>query len=302
MRAIVTGSAGFIGGHLVEELVGRGYRVTAIDRQSPTAGLAQHVVLDLADDPHGSGLTEAVSRADVVFHLAAVPGVRGSGPAVEQSRRLNNVIATMNLLSVVPLPVPVVATSSSSVYGWLSAGHASREGDPLRPRGGYARSKQTMERVCEQRRARGGVVAVMRPFTVAGEGQRPDMAFSTWLRALEAGEPIRILGSGDRTRDVTDVAHVVEGLIRAAEHGVNEAVNLGTGVSHRLIDMATTMLDLTGIDAEIVYQPVGVEEVDATRADTTRCRDLLSFVPETDLRSLLTRQIAAAAPLAGVAG
>lgn len=301
MRAVVTGAAGFIGAHLVDELERRGYRVTGVDLQSVTTG-SDHLVLDLADDTSRSALAEAVGRADVVFHLAAVAGVRENTPAVEAARRRNNVVATRDLLKVVPLSVPVVATSSSSVYGSLGTGHASREDDPLRPRGGYARSKQAMEQICEQRRARGGVVAIMRPFTVAGEGQRPDMAFSTWLRALEAGEPIRILGSGLRSRDVTDVSHVIEGLIRAAEREVNETVNLGTGISHRLIDLATTMIQVTGIDAEIVYHPVGVEEVDATRADPTRCHELLSFVPETDLRSLLARQISTATSLAGVTG
>lgn len=295
VKAVVTGSAGFIGSHLVTALVGRGYRVTGVDRRSvvPPPG-AEQVTLDLAD-ASPSQLGVLVSDADLVFHLAALPGVRGSGAAIEQARRRDNVEAARNLLAVVPLDVAVVATSSSSVYG-SSRGTASREDDPLRPKGGYARSKIAMEEICEQRRARGGVVAVVRPFTVAGEGQRPDMAFAAWLGALRRGEPIRIFGSEERSRDVTDIRDVVECLIRAGERGVDMPINIGTGIGHRLIDMARTLMDISGIDGEVVRTPVLTEDVDATRADTTRCRDLLGLTPRTDLRQLLARQVEATAP------
>lgn len=295
MKAVVTGSAGFIGSHLVERLIGRGYRVTGIDRQSRSDGASyEHMTIDLSDHPSRNDLADVVAGADLVFHLAAKPGVRDSGPAIDAMRQRDNVVATRNLLSVVPDATPVVATSSSSVYGGSPVGVGSREGDALRPKGGYARSKVAMERICEERRARGGLIASIRPFTVAGEGQRPDMAFSLWLDALQNGKPIHLLGSGNRSRDITDIRDAIEGLIRAGELGINETVNLGTGVGHRLIDMATTLLEVTGLDGDIVHRPVSGEEVDATLADTTRCRRLLGFVPVTDLADLLTRQVDAA--------
>jgi nucleoside-diphosphate-sugar epimerase len=301
VKAVVTGSTGFIGTHLVAALVARDYRVTGIDRRSaaPVSG-AEHLTLDLVQAAPEL-LGDLVSDANLVFHLAALPGVRGSGPSIEEARRRDNVEAACALLSVVPLDVPVVATSSSSVYG-TSSGPGSSEDDPLRPMGGYARSKIAMEEACERHRARGGVVAVVRPFTVAGEGQRPDMAFSVWLRALRRGEPIRIFGSEERSRDVTDIRDVVEGLIRAGERGVDEPVNLGTGVGHRLIDLARTLIEVSGIEGEIVRTPVSTEDVDATRADTTRCRELLGLEPRTDLRQLLARQVEAATPDQAVAG
>jgi nucleoside-diphosphate-sugar epimerase len=152
-----------------------------------------------------------------------------------------------------------------------------------------------MEELCEKRRALGAIVAVVRPFTVAGEGQRSDMAFSIWLEALRRGDPIRILGSENRSRDITDVRDVVEGLIRAGERQVNTTVNLGTGVGHRLIDMAQALLAVTGRDGEVVVQPASTDEVAATLADTTRCGQLLGFVPETDLHDVLGRQVDATA-------
>lgn len=307
MKAVVTGSAGFIGTHLVDELVERGYRVSGIDRQSrPGRPGYEHHLLDLADEASRRCLPEIVAGADLVFHLAARPGVRGGGTLVDEQRRRDNVDATCRLLGAIPLSTPVVATSSSSVYGGSRLRPdglvASRETDALRPRGGYARSKVEMERLCAARRDRGGLVAVIRPFTVAGEGQRPDMAFSIWLDALRRGEPIRILGSPDRRRDVTDIRDVVEGLLRAGERGVNGTVNLGTGVAHRLLDMARALLAVSGRGGEVSIQPGWAEEVDATLADTTRCAETLGFVPHTDLVALLRRQVEAAAPMTAMVG
>lgn len=302
MRAVVTGSAGFIGGHLVDSLVDRGYRVIGIDRQSKTHQPGyRHAVLDLAHDVRKTGLSELLIGADVVFHLAARPGVRGNGSALQEMRQQDNVIATRNLLSITPKAVPVVATSSSSVYGGSSSGSPSREDHPLRPRGGYARSKLDMERLCNMHRAQGGVVAVVRPFTVAGEGQRPDMAFSIWLDAMLKGDPIRIFGSGQRSRDITDIRDAVEGLIRAGERGVNETVNLGSGVTHRLVDLARALIAVSGLETDILVQPASSDEVDVTLADTTRCSQLLGFVPWTDLHGLLARQIEAASRIQAMA-
>lgn len=292
----MTGSAGFIGRHLTDALVERGYRVTGVDRQSRfDSGDYEHYILDLGDDPQTSGLLGLMAGADVVFHLAARPGVRGHGSAIQRERYRDNVVATRHLLDVTPPSTALVVTSSSSVYGGSRHGRPCREGDELLPRGGYARSKVIVEQLCEVRRERGGVVTVVRPFTVAGEHQRSDMAFSIWLDALSRGEPIRIFGSPSRSRDITDVRDVVEGLIRAGERGLNRTINLGTGVGYRLIDMARVLMDVYGRETDVVTHPVSAEDVDATLADTTLCQELLGFTPQTDLYSLLARQAAAAA-------
>lgn len=142
---------------------------------------------------------------------------------------------------------------------------------------------------------------MVRPFTVAGEGQRPDMAFSLWLDAVLKGDPIRIFGSGQRSRDITDIRDAVEGLIRAGERGVNETVNLGSGVTHRLVELARALIAVSGRDTDILVQPASSDEVDVTLADTTRCSQLLGFVPRTDLHRLLARQIEAASRIQAMA-
>jgi nucleoside-diphosphate-sugar epimerase len=179
------------------------------------------------------------------------------GPGVDGLRYRDNVLAAERVLRAVPPSVPVVVASSSSVYGGALHGgrlHPSRESDPLRPCGGYARSKVELERRCWQRAAAGGLVAVARPFTVAGERQRPDMAIARRLAAVRGGQPIRILGDPNRTRDVTDVGDVAFGLLGMAARAVTGPVNLGTGVGHRLAEIASAVGAALGEQAEVVTE------------------------------------------------
>ncbi|MPZ51934.1 MAG: NAD-dependent epimerase/dehydratase family protein [Acidimicrobiia bacterium] len=295
MRALVTGSSGFIGGHLVRELRRRGTEVIGIDRRATPDSSWEHRI-DLSDRSNHCRIADLAETSDVVFHLAARPGVRDTSPDIRMRRHHDNVLATTVLLDGVPLQTPVVVTSSSSVYGSAMVEgdlKACQEDDPLRPLGGYARSKVMTEELCWRRAAEGGRIAVARPFTVAGEGQRPDMAFSTWIDAIAMGAPIRLFGSPNRVRDVTDVDHVVNGLIAMSERSFGGTVNLGTGKCHRIIDMARTVIECMGRPTRIEVVDGGGEEVDGTLADTTRCERVLGFVPSTDLEALVERMVGA---------
>ena len=149
-----------------------------------------------------------------------------------------------------------------------------------------------MERLCAER----GDVAVLRPFTVAGEGQRPDMALARWIAAVRAGRPIGILGSAARTRDVTDVRDLVRALRAAAERGVTGPLNVGTGRPRTLAELAAAVCRALGTPAELVVRPAAAVEPAATWADTTLLGRRLGFVPVTDLDALVARQVAAAPP------
>ena len=299
MSVVVTGAAGFIGRNLVQALTARGETVVGIDRR-PGIPLDARLLLGDLNDGSNDDITSALGNADAVFHLAGFPGVRASGPGVEQRRRLENVGTAGRVLDVVPLDVPLVVTSSSSVYGGTT-GRPCAEGDTPNPRGSYARSKVDVERLCARRVSRGGHVAVARPFTVAGEGQRPDMAISRWIAAAQSGEPLTVIGSGDRTRDITDVRDVVEGLLRMLDHGVRATVNLGTGVGNRLDAVIDAVAAAVDRDVRLVVAPAGAEEPPATLADTRRCQELLGFVPTTDIDAVVRRQLASSLVTAGAA-
>ena len=295
MTVVVTGAAGFIGGQLVTALADAGHDVVAIDRRPmpalPASALGLQV--DLLDDT----AADAIRTAEAVFHLAARPGVRETGAAVERERHRDNVLATAAVLAATPLGTPLVVTSSSSVYGG-TLGRPCHEDDALSPRGGYAQSKVAVEQQCADRLARGGAVAVARPFTVAGEGQRADMAIAMWLDAVRRGEPVRVLGGPERSRDITDVRDVVRAVIGLADRGLGHVVNVGTGVGHTLAEVLDAVCVAVGRTAEVVCAPAASVEVRATLADTTRCERLLGWRPTTDLTDLVRRQASVRAPRA----
>jgi hypothetical protein len=113
------------------------------------------------------------------------------------------------------------------------------------------------------------------------------------LAALRAGREVRLFGSGARRRDITDVADVAEGMVRMLERRIEQMVNLGTGTSHRLDDVVATVARQCGLEPVVAVEPAAADDVVTTRADVERCRELLGFVPVTDLATLVARQIAA---------
>jgi len=295
MAVVVTGAAGFIGTQLVARLLRDGHHVIGIDRRLGVPSGAVALRGELSTPTHE--MLDALRRADAVFHLAGCPGVRGSGSDLAARRWRDNVLAGDIVLGATPASTPLVVTSSSSVYGGATvtadAVRACREDDRLNPRGGYARSKAVLEAHCAERAHSGGRVTVVRPFTVAGEGQRPDMAIATWIAAALRQQPLTILGSPHRLRDITDVRDVVEGLVRAAHQVQSQVINLGTGVGHRLSELAAAVQRVMGVRVATQLQPAYPAEVVATLADTSRCRAILNFVPRTDLDDVVRRQVAA---------
>lgn len=295
MTVVVTGAAGFIGRHVVSLIRRRGVEVVGIDRHTwtPIAGEVA-IVSDVAEpDPV---VDRMLRRATGVVHLAACAGVRDQGPDVAMRRWRDNVVAGARVLEVTPTSTMVVVASSSSVYG--GAGPVDRlrpcrEDDRVAPQGGYARSKWALEWRAKRRAAAGGAVGVVRPFTVAGPGQRPDMAISRWIAALQVGREVVRCGGGDRSRDITDVADVAEGVVRMLDGRVTTTVNLGTGIAHRLDDVLTLVARRCGVDPIVRVAAVHADDVETTLADTARCHRLLGLTPRVDLPAMIDRQVRA---------
>jgi nucleoside-diphosphate-sugar epimerase len=291
--AVVTGAAGFIGATLLRMLAPMG-PVVAIDKRpfGPEPGGIRRIQADLLD--HEPEVTAALERASIVYHLAGCPDVRDPRPDAERHRYRDNVLATAAVLARVSPEVPLLVTSSSSVYGGTTRGRPSVETDQLRPRGGYARSKLAVERLCQARLEAGGRVAVVRPFTVAGAGQRPGMALAQWIAAVRAGRPLRLLGHPERSRDITDVRDAARALVALGERRVTGVVNLGTGIAWTLRELAGAVARAFGVEVTTVLEPAHPAEVDHTLADTGRLRRLIGWAPRTDLDALIARQAAAA--------
>ncbi|MGB7447595.1 MAG: NAD(P)-dependent oxidoreductase, partial [Ornithinimicrobium sp.] len=261
MSIVVTGGSGFLGRTLVPTLVRHGHSVVVIDRRPwPASSHVGDVTaitgeLSALSDP----MRDALGQAEAVVHLAGCPGVRDDAPDVAFRRQRDNVDAARAVLEATPGPTPTVVLSSSSVYGGSAhpSTHrgASHEDDPLRPQGGYALSKVATEEVCRQRSAAGGHALVVRPFTVVGEGQRPDMAVARWAHQARIHGRVTVLGSADRTRDLTDVRDVARSILALLHAERAGTVNLGTGRSRSLAELAEAVCAAVGVSAQHTVLP-----------------------------------------------
>lgn len=304
-HAFVTGAAGFIGSHLTADLLQRGWLVTGVDTRSSASDpvAAENLALLVADsrfrfveaDVGSADLAVLLEGVDVVFHMAALPGVRRSwGDRFADYLRCN-VLATQRLLEacgVVEVPRLVFA-SSSSVYG-QAGGKPSRETDPLCPSSPYGVSKLAAERLCLAYATRPGAVTTvvaLRYFTVYGPRQRPDMAISRIMRAATSGRAVSLYGTGTQRRDFTYVSDVVNATIAAATAKAQaEVVNAGSAQSMPLADVLDAVARLSGTPVPVLRRVAQPGDVDATAADLTKARSLLGYEPQVDLAEGLRRQ------------
>jgi UDP-glucuronate 4-epimerase len=304
-HALVTGSAGFLGSHLCERLIDEGREVVGVDcftsyysrrtkernverlRDEPHFRLVE---LDLSSDPL-CGLLDGV---DVIFHLAARAGVRGSfGESFREYVR-DNVVATQRLLEEAARAgvLAFVYASSSSVYG-DSRRYPTVEVSERRPVSPYGMTKvATEELAAVYRRCFGVPVVGLRYFTAYGPRQRPDMAFSRFFDCALAGVPLPINGDGRQVRDFTFVADVVQGTIAAAELGRPGAVyNVGGGSPVELLEAIQLISELTGRRIERDHHHADVGEARRTGCDCSLAARELGFRPKTTLRDGLIAQL-----------
>jgi nucleoside-diphosphate-sugar epimerase len=305
-RVVVTGAAGFIGSHLCDALIARGDDVLGVDsftkyyspaRKRANIKAARKAGLDFKRiDLTRDELEPVVEGVDVVYHLAAQPGVRQSWGEDFDLYARRNVVATQRLLeAALQAGSPrFVFASSSSVYGHVGK-EPARETDPFAPVSPYGLTKVACEELIDVYRRVHGLSAVsLRYFTAYGPRQRPEMAFATFMRSILAGKPLCVLGDGRQVRDFTFVADVVSATIAAAELGKEPAYNIGGGASSTLFRAIEEIERLVGRRALIDFSPRARGDASRTSANLTAARRDLGYEPSVSLRDGLALQLAAA--------
>jgi UDP-glucose 4-epimerase len=296
MRAFVTGCAGFIGSHLTDSLLVDGHEVVGVDcfndnygRTEKRRNLEHALEFDAFDfvplDLARGDLQSLISEVDVVFHLAAEPGVRSSwGPRFESYER-NNITATQHLLEAAKHTPGkrFVYASSSSIYGQAETLPTPEDTIP-RPFSPYGVTKLAAEHLCSAYFGNYGVQTVaLRYFSVYGPRQRPDMAFNVFCRAALEDRPLTLFGDGSQTRDFTFVGDVVAATRAAAERpDVGGGVyNIGGGSRVSVNDAIALLEDYAGRPLTVQRHDVERGDVRDTGADTARAREALGFAPAT---------------------
>jgi len=296
-HALVTGAAGFIGSHLVDALLGEGWRVTGIDNFDPfyASSIKERNVAPHLRHPHYSlarldirdvaALNALTTRYDAIVHLAARAGVRPSiaDPLAYQEV---NVAGTQNFLELARRSgTPhVVFASSSSVYG-VNPNTPWRESDyVLQPISPYASTKVSGELLGHVYSHLYGIRFIaLRFFTVYGPRQRPDLAIHSFARKMLAGAPIPVFGDGTTRRDYTFIADIVSGVRAALEYDRSryEVINLGNDRTVTLSDMIRELERVLGVTANIDRQPEQPGDVPQTWAAVDKATTLLGYRPET---------------------
>jgi UDP-glucose 4-epimerase len=304
MKILVTGAAGFIGSHLCRRLLSEGCSVTGIDcftdyyprwmKERNVAPLLKARRFKLIDkDLNALPLRDLLLGVDAVYHLAAQAGVRASWGRNFSVYLKNNIQASQALLEAAKgLPLrKFVYASSSSVYG-LTPDIPMTETSLLYPLSPYGVSKLAAEQLCFLYHKNYGLPTVaLRFFTVYGPGQRPDMAFHKFFKAVLEGEPITVYGDGRQTRDFTFVDDIVEANLAALTKGRDGQVyNVGGG--HR-----ETLGGLFPLFEEICGRPVRIAKAEAQKGDVRhtfarieKARRDLGFKPRTELRDGLAQE------------
>lgn len=293
MRALVTGGAGFIGSHLVDALLDKGFEVTTLDNfdnyYSPTTKRANLAHLRSNKNfrfVEGSILDKAILKSlvpdqDYIFHLAAQAGV---GLSVKDPQKYLdiNVTGTLNLLqsSIDSNVKKFIFASSSSVYG-RSRPLPFKEDNTLLPVSPYGVTKLAAEHFCRVFNELYGLKTTrLRYFTVYGPRMRPDLAISIFVKKALGGEPITIFGTGDRTRDFTYVSDIVEANLLAIKKGDGCEFNIGGGSRITILDLAKKIIEITNSKSKIVFDKPREGDAEHTWADVSKAKRLLGWEPK----------------------
>jgi UDP-glucose 4-epimerase len=299
-RAVVTGGAGFIGSHLAEELVRRGYRAIVVDDLSsgklaniePFRDEIEFVHASVTD---GTALLKAFDGADYVFHLAAIASVPRSIEDPATSLEVS-VSGTLNvLLAAIKNGVKkVVLASSSAVYG-DSPGLPKREDMAPCPVSPYALGKLTAENYCS---VLGGVyhlpTACLRYFNVYGPRQDPGSQYAAviprFITGVLTGSPPVIFGDGEQTRDFVFVADVVAANLLVAESDLCGTFNISGGAAITMNQLAGEVMKLAGRRLTPVHQEARPGDIRHSLADISRAREF-GFEPRYSLGSGLAETL-----------
>jgi UDP-glucose 4-epimerase len=314
-RALVTGGAGFIGSHLVEELLQCGWRVRVLDdlstgRRGNLAHLDGRPGLTFFQ---GSATDRAlmarlVPESDVVFHLAAAVGVRLIVDQPVQTIATNIKGTEIVLELAARHGCKVLVASTSEVYGKLDVAMFSETDDLVlgpthRSRWCYAASKIIDEHLAlAYAREMGLQVTVLRLFNTIGPRQSGQygMVVPRFVRQALIGEPITVYGTGTQRRSFTWVGDVVHAMVSLVQHprSVGEVFNIGHTKDVSIGELAELVKRLTQSASQILLVPfeeayeAGFEDMQRRLPDTTKLRKLIGYRPTYDLGGMLEAIIA----------
>ena len=301
--SLVTGGAGFLGSHLCDALLARGHRVICVDNlETGNLQNIEHIrapefsVLNV-DIIHPYFVDEPV---DFVYHLASPASPIDYLRIPLHTLKVGS-YGTHNTLGLAKKHrARFLIASTSEVYGDPQI-HPQPESywgnvNPIGPRGVYDEAKRYAEALTMAYHTAQGVdTAIMRIFNTYGPRMRPHdgRAIPTFLRQALQDRPITVFGNGSQTRSFTYVSDLIEGMIRLAESGYHQPVNIGNPNEFTLLELAHAVIEVTGSRSEIVHEALPTDDPQVRQPDISLAREVLGWEPQIQLRDSLSRTVEA---------
>jgi len=299
--SVVTGGAGFLGSHLCERLLANRHRVICLDNLE-TASLQniEHIRDDAFSFVNGDVMKaiEIDEPVDYVFHLAAIPSPIDYLRLPLLTLKIGS-YGTHNALGLAKFKrARFVLASTSEVYGDPQV-HPQPETywgnvNPVGPRGVYDEGKRYSEAMTMAYHRQQGVnTAIARIFNTYGPRMRPydGRAIPTFVRQALENKPLTIFGDGSQTRSFCYVDDMISGLDALAGSDEHYPVNLGNPSEFTILELAETVLKVTGSTSEIVFEALPMDDPQIRQPDITRAKEILGWTPEIDLEEGLRRML-----------
>jgi len=298
---VVTGGAGFVGSHLCDYLLGKGYRVICIDNLD--TGSLQNIehIRSPEFDFINHDITEEVSiegDVDFVYHLAS------PASPIDYARLPLHTLkvgaqGTWHMLGVAKYKrARFLLASTSEVYGDPQV-HPQEESywghvNPIGPRGVYDEAKRYAEALTMAYHRQQGVdTSIVRIFNTYGPRMRAHdgRAIPTFLRQAMKEQPLTVFGDGSQTRSFCFVDDLVRGLNLLAESGEHFPVNIGNPDEYTLLQLAEAVIETSGTNYEIVFEPLPTDDPQVRQPNIDRAREILSWEPTVPLLDGLNKTI-----------
>jgi dTDP-glucose 4,6-dehydratase len=301
--SVVTGGAGFLGSHLSDALLERGHRVLCVDNLD-TGSLTN--IDHLRRDDFAFVQHDLVSHLelsepiDYVFHLAS-PASPIDYLRLPLHTLKVGAYGTHNALGLAKRHrARFLLASTSEVYGDPLV-HPQPESywgnvNPIGPRGVYDEAKRYAEALTMAYHRQQGVdTAIVRIFNTYGPRMRPHdgRAIPTFLRQALQDRPITVFGDGSQTRSFCFVSDLVAGIIKLAESGHHQPVNIGNPNEFTLMELAEAVIEITGSKSEIVHEALPTDDPKVRQPDISLARQVLGWEPTVELRDGLRRTVEA---------
>jgi dTDP-glucose 4,6-dehydratase len=301
---LVTGGSGFLGSHLCDELLARGHRVICVDNFDTGSLTNIHHLRGPEFTFLHTDVTEPFfveEPVDVVYHFASPASPIDYLRLPLHTLKVGS-YGTHNALGLAKQHrARFLTASTSEVYGDPQV-HPQPESywghvNPIGPRGVYDEAKRYAEALTMAYHRQQGVdTGIVRIFNTYGPRMRPHdgRAIPTFMRQALQDRPITVFGDGSQTRSFCYVSDLIDGIVKLAESGYHEPVNIGNPNEFTLLELAKTVIDVTGSRSEIVFEALPTDDPQVRQPDISLARELLGWEPTVTLRDGLRRTLDAA--------